>query len=464
MSFTAKDGTGASVQMESTGDGSATPYRLSHNSKVADGDNATLGAQADSAATSDTGTFSMVALWKRALQKLTMLSGQLPSALTGSGNLKVANQEALPAGTNIIGQVEVTDGSNVLGTSGHPVRTDPTGTTPQPVSGTVTAQQSTAANLQAQVEQLASVPNTATLQSAASTAGNGTSLVTNGMAAAVLTVAITGTATVNFEGTEDGSTWVALNAVQLGTNNIVQTTTASGDFEVSCAGLQDVRARISGVTGTPSVTVTGHAVPVAGRPHVVNANVVNTPTVTSNAGTNLNTSALALESGGNLATLAGIVSSSKAAVKLADGDDSTLGAKADSAATSDTGTFSLIALFKRLLQGITTLQGQLPSALTSGGYLKTAPQTQVGAANLATGQVTTSGTAGTLVSSRTTRRSVTVKNVDSTITVYVGPATVTTSNGFEIKAGESKTFTWTGTIQVIAASGTPVVHYADEYD
>ena len=37
--------------------------------------------------------------------------------------------------------VEVTDGTNVLGTSSHPVRVDPTGTTTQPVSGTVTANQ-----------------------------------------------------------------------------------------------------------------------------------------------------------------------------------------------------------------------------------------------------------------------------------------------------------------------------------
>ena len=35
--------------------------------------------------------------------------------------------------------VEVTDGTNVLGTPTHPVRIDPTGTTTQPVSGTVTA-------------------------------------------------------------------------------------------------------------------------------------------------------------------------------------------------------------------------------------------------------------------------------------------------------------------------------------
>lgn len=73
---------------------------------------------------------------------------------------------ALPVGSNIIGHVEVDDGSghiqpagdavarsinvqvndgtNVLGTSAHPVKVDPTGTTTQPVSGTVTANQGTA--------------------------------------------------------------------------------------------------------------------------------------------------------------------------------------------------------------------------------------------------------------------------------------------------------------------------------
>jgi hypothetical protein len=40
-------------------------------------------------------------------------------------------------------------------------------------------------------------------------------------------------------------------------------------------------------------------------------------------------------------------------VSIADGSLSSLGAKADAAATTDTGTFSLIALFKRLLQKIT---------------------------------------------------------------------------------------------------------------
>jgi hypothetical protein len=43
--------------------------------------------------------------------------------------------------------VEVTDGTNVLGTATHPVRSDPTGTTTQPVSGTVTANLGTIAGV-----------------------------------------------------------------------------------------------------------------------------------------------------------------------------------------------------------------------------------------------------------------------------------------------------------------------------
>jgi len=46
--------------------------------------------------------------------------------------------------------VEITDGTNILGTSSHPVRIDPTGTTTQPVSGTVTANAGTGTfNIQA---------------------------------------------------------------------------------------------------------------------------------------------------------------------------------------------------------------------------------------------------------------------------------------------------------------------------
>jgi hypothetical protein len=45
--------------------------------------------------------------------------------------------------------VELSDGTNLLGTSSHPVRNDPTGTTTQPVSGTVTANAGTNLNTSA---------------------------------------------------------------------------------------------------------------------------------------------------------------------------------------------------------------------------------------------------------------------------------------------------------------------------
>lgn len=86
------------------------------------------------------------------------------------------------------------------------------------------------------------------------------------------------------------------------------------------------------------------------------------------------------------------------------------------------------------------------------------------AAQMVTGQVTTSTTAGTFVIARATRRTVLLKNLDTTIKVYYGPATVTTGNGMELKPGESREVGTVGLIQVIAASGTPIVAYEDEYD
>lgn len=54
-------------------------------------------------------------------------------------------------------------------------------------------------------------------------------------------------------------------------------------------------------------------------------------------------------------TIAAAIAGGKMKATSADGDDAALGAKADAAATTDAGTFSLIALFKRLLERVTTL-------------------------------------------------------------------------------------------------------------
>ena len=80
------------------------------------------------------------------------------------------------------------------------------------------------------------------------------------------------------------------------------------------------------------------------------------------------------------------------------------------------------------------------------------------------GQVTASTTAGTLVPANPTRRSVLIRNMDAAITIYIGKATVTSANGFPLKAGESFPFDTSQLIQVIAASGTPSVSYIEVYD
>lgn len=87
-----------------------------------------------------------------------------------------------------------------------------------------------------------------------------------------------------------------------------------------------------------------------------------------------------------------------------------------------------------------------------------------GATTGATSQVTTSTTAATLAIARPTRRSLLIKNIDATITVYIGPATVTALNGMPLKAGESVVVSAVNLWQVISASGAPVVAVLDEWD
>ena len=84
-------------------------------------------------------------------------------------------------------------------------------------------------------------------------------------------------------------------------------------------------------------------------------------------------------------------------------------------------------------------------------------------ANQATGQVTATTLAATMVIARATRKSVLIRNTDAAISVYIGPATVSAVNGMLLKAGESVPVDTTALIQVIAASGTPVVSYYDAW-
>lgn len=179
---------------------------------------------------------------------------------TGSNlHTNVDSLPALPTGSNVIGHVIADSGS------------------------TTAVTQATASSLQAQVAQKASVSTSGTLQNAVTASGNGSTLSTDGMSSAVLTVncsSCSGGTTVNFEGSEDGTNYASLTATQIGTTTEATSTTTSGltYWQIPVAGLQNIRARVSGYSAG-TITVTGHTVPVDWNSRVVNANIVaNTAT------------------------------------------------------------------------------------------------------------------------------------------------------------------------------------------
>lgn len=122
---------------------------------------------------------------------------------------------------------------------------------------------------------------TGTLQSGATANGNGTSLALRGLSAAQITincsVACSGGTTINFEVSEDGTNFSAINGQQLGTNTISATVVNQGVtptiWEVNVAGLQTLRARISAYSaGTITITATAIAAPF--DPKVINSNLL----------------------------------------------------------------------------------------------------------------------------------------------------------------------------------------------
>ena len=89
-----------------------------------------------------------------------------------------------------------------------------------------------------------------------------------------------------------------------------------------------------------------------------------------------------------------------------------------------------------------------------------------GGTGWATGQVAVTASAATLVAARDTRQYVTILN-GCNLTIYIGPASVTTGNGFALAPGAAITLTNTVLIQQIAASITGLVgttYYSEHYD
>lgn len=92
--------------------------------------------------------------------------------------------------------------------------------------------------------------------------------------------------------------------------------------------------------------------------------------------------------------------------------------------------------------------------------------TDIGTTALANGQVNISNTAATLLAARETRKRVTFVN-RMPVAVFIGIATVTTANGFQLDPGAAITLQTTALVQGITAAataGTVYVHYIEEYD
>src|SRR3990167_74115 len=105
-----------------------------------------------------------------------------------------------------------------------------------------------------------------TLQNAAEATGNGTAIEVAGYTSVALTVTISATATVTFEGSEDGSTYASRSCVSIASTSGtgVTSATATGTYQCSVAGLSHFRARVSSF-GSGTVTVHARATTAVAR-------------------------------------------------------------------------------------------------------------------------------------------------------------------------------------------------------
>lgn len=98
-----------------------------------------------------------------------------------------------------------------------------------------------------------------TFQSAVVTNTNGTAMTVKGFPTIGLQVTGITTATITWQGTIDGSNWVAVLATSFTSGSAATTTTADGVFYANITGIDQFRAVVSGwASGT--ITVRGLAI------------------------------------------------------------------------------------------------------------------------------------------------------------------------------------------------------------
>lgn len=198
-----------------------------------------------------------------------------------------------------------------------------------------------------------------------------------------------------------------------------------------------------GAGGGLKVDGSGTALPVSG-------------TVTANIGT----SSLALETGGNLATIAGAVSSSKVAVKaasgdLADGAIATIGTKADAKnSATDTTAVSAMSVWKQISASVQAIATSVAGSLT----VATHAVTQSGTWNVTVNAAIAAGTnlLGKMGIDQTTPGTTNAVSI-----AQLGSTTVATGNGTSsagaLRVAVASDNTPFGVVPSPATSGGPTV-------
>lgn len=87
-----------------------------------------------------------------------------------------------------------------------------------------------------------------------------------------------------------------------------------------------------------------------------------------------------------------------------------------------------------------------------------------GAPSFANNQVTAGAVSAQVVAARATRRAVLIRNTDAANSAYVGGGTVTSANGFLLKASESITIETTAAVNAIRATADVLLAYVETYD
>lgn len=130
-----------------------------------------------------------------------------------------------------------------------------------------------------------------TLQNAAAATANGDTLSVKGWDGVLVQVTGSFTATITFEATLDGTTWVSVEAYNVASGATATTATAAADYLVAVAGFEYFRTRVTWSSGT-SVTTKVRAFPGSVAAALSAAGVTSG---TNTAGTMTNTADAAVD-------------------------------------------------------------------------------------------------------------------------------------------------------------------------